>query len=252
MKPVIVANWKMQLSVESSVALSRALVPVVAGAGDEFSLVLCPSFVSIPGVAKEIQHTAIGLGSQDVSAFNRGARTGEVSVLDLHTLGCSYCLIGHSERRSYHRETNDDVHSKIITCVRAGLTPIVCVGETAAERNQGTSQSVVLTQVKAALADIPLGPSTQILIAYEPLWAIGTGVPAEPDQIEAQFATIRNELDDAGIPRSAVTLLYGGSVSSSSVGRFLASTSAQGFLVGGESQEEHRFISLLNAFRKPL
>lgn len=248
MKPVIVANWKMQLSVESSTDLARSLVPVVAGRGDLFSLVVCPSFVSIPSVAAVVQHTEIGLAAQDVSSLNRGARTGEVSVVDLQTLGCSHCLIGHSERRTYHGETNDNVHDKVVACVRAGLTPIVCVGETGSERNQGKSHAVVMSQITTALTKVPLGPSTQVFIAYEPIWAIGTGVPAEPDQIESQFVTIRNELDEIGVPRSMVKVLYGGSVSSSSVGRFLHSTSAEGFLIGGESQEEKRFIALLETF----
>jgi len=249
MKPMIVANWKMQVSVESSVSLSRALVPIVASGGDAFSLVLCPSFVSIPAVAREIRNAEIGLGAQDVSAFVRGARTGEVSALDLQALGCSYCLVGHSERRIHHGETNDAVRAKVIACVRTGLTPIVCVGETADERNQGRSHSVVMTQVKTAFSDIPFGPSTRIVVAYEPVWAIGTGVPAEPDQIEGQFAVIRNELEELEIPKSSATVLYGGSVRSSSAKRFLQTTSAEGFLVGGESQEEQRFVAFLRSFQ---
>ena len=245
-KPMIVANWKMQVDIDASMTMARALVEVYVANRQAYSLVLCPSFVNIPGVSKALLHTEIGLGAQDVGSINRGARTGDVSVLDLHTLGCAYCIVGHSERRLYHGEIDEQVHEKVLTCVRLGIVPVVCVGETRNERSEQKTQAVVTRQLRAALSDVPMGPKTRILIAYEPVWSISPGTPAVPEQVEEVFVLIRNEVRESAIPAPLVKVLYGGSVNSSTVSGFMNYTSADGFLVGSESQEPARFISLLN------
>lgn len=251
-QPLMIANWKMQVDAPTSVALARSLVPVAAASDDVYQLVVCPSFVSIPGVAHELAHSRIALGAQDVGGVNRGARTGDVSVLDLLSFGCSFSIIGHSERRNIHRETDQDVKEKMLTCVRAGITPILCVGETMSERRLGQTQLVVHRQIQTALAQLPLGPRTRVVVAYEPVWSISPGTPATSQQIEEVFAMIRNELRELAFPEYQCEIVYGGSVSGSTIRDLLEQTSAQGFLIGSESQEEHRFQAFLMNVRTTL
>ncbi|MDO8425316.1 MAG: triose-phosphate isomerase [bacterium] len=230
MSPLFIANWKMQLSDVASVALAQE---ARALAHDAVTLVLCPSFNALADVAVAIAGSDIALGAQDCAWEERGALTGEVSPEDLKQLGCTYVLVGHSERRRELGETDALVGKKLRAACAAGLMPVLCVGEDAAERAAGKRGAVIARQCSAgfdAVAD--LRPS-EILVAYEPVWAIGTGVSAAPEDAAAAAVSIAALAASHDIH---ARVLYGGSVDADSVGAFMARKEIAGVLVGTASQ----------------
>ncbi|MBI5467078.1 MAG: triose-phosphate isomerase [Candidatus Kerfeldbacteria bacterium] len=247
--PLIVANWKMQLGVAESAERALDLKTRLSGAKGRFQVVVCPSFLSMAGVKKALRGSTMKLGAQDVFWDERGAYTGEVSPVNLREIGAEYVIIGHSERRQLLGETDSMVGRKVISALGHGLTPILCVGETAHERNEGRHELVVARQIISALktAPPPMG-NGRLYIAYEPIWAIGTGEPASPEQALAMHDLIRQTLIElyslAQVERSFRTL-YGGSVTADNVNQYIGPKAYHGALVGTASLQPESFVTVI-------
>lgn len=247
MTPIIVANWKMQLTDDDAIDVARRLAETVRHG--ELTVVLCPPFTALRAVAEGIRGSALALGAQDCAFAERGALTGEVSPADLVHLGCRYVILGHSERRHELGETDAMVARKVRAALGVGLTPILCVGETAVDRDAGRRDAVVRTQVRAALDGVALVGTQELYVAYEPVWAIGTGRAASPADAAAVHALIHDALADAlGASGTAhVRILYGGSVDPANVKEFLAQPHTDGVLVGTAGQTAARLRNLIAA-----
>jgi triosephosphate isomerase (TIM) len=212
-------------------------------------VVVCPPFVSLDAVAHALGGTAVRVGAQDVSDEGQGAFTGEVSAEMLASVGCAFCIVGHSERRQRHGESDDLVARKAARLLAAGLTPIVCVGETLEERRAGGAEAVVARQLDGALGAFSAEDAARVVVAYEPVWAIGTGETATPDQAQAMHASIRARLIErfgADVAR-AVPLLYGGSMNERNASDLLARPDVDGGLVGGASLKAEAFAEIVTA-----
>jgi triosephosphate isomerase len=240
MRPLIAGNWKMHGLTEESAALARGLR---AGLGDLSPEVLvCPPFTQIAAVAAMLDGSGIGVGGQDCHAKRLGAHTGEVSAAMLRDAGARYVILGHSERRADQGETDALVAAKVAAAVAAGLVPIVCVGETEAERGAGEQEAVVGRQLAGSLGGEFAG-----VVAYEPIWAIGTGkVPTIAD-IATMHAFIRAELVRARPEGAGTRILYGGSVKPSNAAEILAVPEVGGALVGGASLVAEDFLGIIRA-----
>lgn len=250
-KPIIIANWKMNLSVAQSGELARIMKKSLADAADS-EVVVCPSFTALAEVSREIRGSIIRLGSQDVFWEERGAYTGEESPQTLTEIGCQYAIIGHSERRQYAGESDESSRLKIKTCLANGLNPILCVGETYAERNQGQADNVVFRQVVRALSGIDITPNQQLVIAYEPVWVIGSGRPIEPKEAQHAFNLIYQAILDfwpSVIIKNNVRIIYGGSVDGGNAGEFAPLEHFAGFLVGGASLKSDEFSDIIKQIR---
>ncbi len=248
-KPLLVANWKMNLGVSRSVVLTEKIVAKL-GQTKSAEIVLCPSFTAIPAVGVVLHGSTLKLGAQDLFWEERGAYTGEVSAEMLNELGCRYVIVGHSERRQYLGENNTMVHQKTRAALAGGLTPIICVGETFDEKSQGQTEYVVMQQVSAALSGISLLAKEEIVIAYEPVWVIGSGRAVEPTEAERVVKVIRHLLLDF-YPRDIVQdhcrVVYGGSVDHANIKQFIAATDGDGALVGGASLQFEEFSQIVTA-----
>jgi triosephosphate isomerase len=238
-RKLIVGNWKMH----GSLAQCRASVPLLAASlRPEVALALCPPAPYLGAAAAFSRGSELAIGAQDVSAYASGARTGEWSAAMLAELGCRYAIVGHSERRQYHGENDKQVAAKAQACVDAGVTPIVCVGETAEERQQGRTEAVLARQLAPLLASAGW---RQAVIAYEPVWAIGSGLSATPQMAQEAHAFIREELaakDSAAA--AALSLLYGGSVKPDNAGELMSMPDIDGALVGGASLEADSLLAI--------
>lgn len=240
MKKIIAANWKMTLQKENL----APLVEVVKQANlDELETIICPSFTHLSKVANLIENTSIKLGAQDCFWEEKGAYTGEVSAWDLKNEGCQFVLVGHSERRRYFAETDEIINKKLLASLVSGLTPILCVGETKAEKDAGQTLTRVAEQLKNDLIGVA-ARKEQIIIAYEPVWAIGTGDSCSPEIAAQIHSLIKQEVKkDIGI--EDVIVLYGGSVDDKNVNDFLRQNFVDGVLVGGASTKVEVFSKLL-------
>lgn len=241
-KKLIVGNWKMHGGYKQC----RASVPLLSAAiCQDVDLVLCPPAPFLGEVAALASGTELAYGAQDVSAYPNGARTGEWSAEMLIDLGCRYAIVGHSERRQYHQETDSIVATKAQACVNAGITPIVCIGETGVERTTGVTEEVLARQLAALL----IQPGwRRAVIAYEPVWAIGTGLAATPDLAQQAHAFIRQEL--AKVDPNAASLLpilYGGSIKPESAADLFAMADIDGGLIGGASLEVDSLLAIYQA-----
>jgi len=247
-RPVVAGNWKLHLTVDESVALARG----ISDAHDRalpVDLVVAPTFPALHPVASALDGTGIAVAAQDVYWEPSGAFTGEVSAPLLQAAGCRFGIVGHSERRQIFGETDDDVRRKRAALVDAGLVAIVCVGETLEQRDAGDTETVVLGQVRAALDGVGDDAPDDIVIAYEPVWAIGTGKTAAPADAQAVHAAIRGALaQDLGEPVAArMRILYGGSVKPANCPDLFAQPDLDGALVGGASLEAGSFVSIAQA-----
>ena len=244
--PVIAGNWKMYNTIEESRALVRGLKKEVAGVGG-VEVIVAPVFTSIAAVVAEAHGSAIKVAAQNMHWEDRGAYTGEISAGMLTDAGCTHVIIGHSERRQYFAETDDTVNKKVVAALKAGLTPIMCVGETLPQREAGSTISVVATQVRGGLAGMAAGDVARIIIAYEPVWAIGTGRTATPAQAEEVHRAIRGIL--AGIAGAGVAdslrILYGGSVKPDNIDELMREPDIDGALVGGASLKADSFARIV-------
>lgn len=243
---MVAGNWKMNNTTGEAVALAKEIVaglPDITGRGE---VVLAPSFTVLRSVHDVISGSSgIALASQNIFFEDKGAYTGEISPAMLKDAGCTYAIIGHSERRKYFHETDEGVNLKVRKCLAAGLKPIICVGETDEEREAGITEFVVGIQVKKALAGI--SDISDVTIAYEPVWAIGTGKNATSDQAEEVHGFIRNILRDLyGDASLSVRILYGGSVTAENFGELIAMKNINGALVGGASLKSGSFLGIIS------
>ena len=246
-RKLVAGNWKMHGSLAENEALLGALrTGVSAAAGAECAV--CVPYPYLAQVRHLLQGSAIVWGAQDVSEHAKGAYTGEVSATMLREFGCRYVIVGHSERRALHAEDNRLVGRKMRAVQAAGLTPIVCVGETLAERESGKTEAIVAEQLDAVVAEVGMGALTNAVIAYEPVWAIGTGKTATPEQAQAVHRFMRERLktDDAAVAER-VAILYGGSVKAGNAQSLFAMPDIDGGLVGGASLDAVEFLAILRA-----
>jgi triosephosphate isomerase len=244
-KKLIAANWKMYKTPEQALEYVAAFLPLVREhARDE--IVLCPAFVAIPAVVDALRGSGIGIGGQDVFWEKEGAYTGAVSAQMLRAAGCSHVIIGHSERRQYFGETDDMVNRKLKAALAAGLKPIVCVGEVSEEREAGVTDDVLRRQCGIAFREISAQQAMPIAVAYEPVWAIGTGKTATPELAGEAHRLIRGEAAKAFGDEVAgkMRILYGGSVKPQNAGLLMAHPDIDGALVGGASLDPQSFAAI--------
>jgi triosephosphate isomerase len=245
--PLVIANWKMNLSVAGEKALALAYKEKLANLASE--VVVCPSFLSLSEVAGVLGGSQLRLGCQDVFWQDSGSYTGEVSPKFLSELGCRYAIIGHSERRLFLGESDEVINKKVLAVLDSGLTPIICIGESSAERRAGQAHNVVLGQLVAALRDVDLVASEQMVISYEPVWAIGTGQVATPAMVGEMLGLIYQTLIDLyplTIVKNNARLIYGGSVDADNISSFAAIDLCRGFLVGGASLAADEFYKIVS------
>lgn len=248
-KPIAIANWKMNLSANEEADLADGIKNKAKDISG-IDLVLCPSFIGLSAVSDAIKNTNIKLGAQDVFWQERGAYTGAISPASLKRVGCNYVIIGHSERRQNFGETNEMANKKIAACLEFGLTPIVCIGETLAEKQDGQTDNIILKQLNESLANIDLVGQEEIIITYEPVWAIsGSGHIANAESVDYVLKLIKHAIFNfwpSHIAASNVRLAYGGSVEGDKIDEFLKLDLLNGFLVGGASLNAEKFIGIIN------
>ncbi|MBA3849010.1 MAG: triose-phosphate isomerase [Opitutus sp.] len=247
-KKVIAGNWKMNKTAAEGAALTREIVEAV-GRETLVDTVLCPPFTALESVARALEGQAIKLGAQNMHPEKSGAFTGEISAEMLRTLYVTHVILGHSERRQYCGETDGFINRKVLAALASELRPILCVGETLAEREAGRTLDVVRTQTEAALAGVKPEQITTVIIAYEPVWAIGTGKVATTAQAQEVHAFIRallTRLHGAALSQK-VRILYGGSMKPANAPELLAQPDIDGGLIGGASLEARSFVDLVKA-----
>ena len=241
---LMVGNWKMNGSLAANASL---LADILAGLAQvHCRTALCVPSVYLSQLQTLLAGTAIELGAQDVSAHESGAYTGEVSADMLRDFSVRYCVVGHSERRQFHAESDGVVAIKVQRALAAGITPSVCVGETLAERQAGLTEAVVRRQM-AAVIHANGHCISEIVVAYEPVWAIGTGLTATPEQAQQVHAVLRAQLQAATAQAERVSILYGGSMNADNAAQLLAQPDVDGGLVGGAALNAHEFLSMLKA-----
>lgn len=246
-QPVVIGNWKLNGSPASTEAwISAALTGT--GALGSVEIGFCPPFVLIPAAVSNASGSVLRVGGQDCAEYVSGAYTGEVSADLLRAVGCHYVILGHSERRTLFGETNAVIARKMVRALAAGLVPVLCVGETLAERESGQMEAVVRQQVRAVVDVVGIQAFERSIIAYEPVWAIGTGLTATPEQAQAMHRFIRGLLADYN-PAVArmVRLQYGGSVKPDNAAELFAQPDIDGGLIGGASLKAEEFLSICRA-----
>jgi triosephosphate isomerase len=245
-KIIMAGNWKMHKTVDESVALVGQLRSALEGVADR-EILVCPPFTALYAVARALEGSNIRVGGQNLYPSEEGAYTGETSPTMLLDVGCTYVILGHSERRQYFQENDQFVNQKLGVALEHGLKPILCVGETLEQREEGRQETVVSTQVERGLQDISAGEMKDVAIAYEPIWAIGTGRTATPEQADEMHAMIRNNLrglygDEVA---QTVCVMYGGSVKPGNVDELMAQPEVDGALVGGASLDAESFTRIV-------
>ncbi|HWP65656.1 MAG TPA: triose-phosphate isomerase [Candidatus Limnocylindria bacterium] len=245
--PLLAGNWKMHGTRREALALVHALLPRIAEATGR-QVLLAPPFTALEAVAEAIAGHRVFLGAQNVHWEPKGAFTGEVSVAMLKEAKCTHVIVGHSERRQYFGETDETVGKRTRAALAGGLVPIVCVGETLAQRDDGTTNAVVTSQLEGALGGIPAADLGRLVVAYEPVWAIGTGRTATPAQAQEVHAVIRQRLATlaSAVVAQSVRILYGGSVKPDNVDALMAEPDIDGALVGGASLDAEAFARIVN------
>ena len=245
MKKLIAGNWKMNGSLAANTALVQALL-AQGGQAWACDVAVCVPSPYLAQLQSLTQGSALALGAQDVSAQESGAFTGESSAAMLKDFGVRFCLVGHSERRQYHQESDTLVATKAQRALAAGITPIVCVGETFAEREAGDTEAVIKRQL-AAVVHLNGHCISEIVLAYEPVWAIGTGKTASPEQAQAVHLVLRQQLQAASASAGRVRILYGGSMNAGNAASLLAQPDIDGGLIGGASLKVADFLSIIRA-----
>lgn len=245
----IIGNWKMNLGVRESVALARASLLLLRGKKVAPHLVICPSTIALSEVRKVVARSGCGLGAQNVSSEEQGAFTGETSARMLFEVGATHVIIGHSERRHVFGETDEMVNAKLLKALEHNLIPIVCVGETKEERDAGHVKKVILHQLATAFKNVRPKFSETLYVAYEPVWAIGTGETPTSSEIVEVHAHIREVLGELfpTAPTTAFAVLYGGSVNAENAYAFLREKEIDGLLVGGASIKIHQLKEIVDA-----
>ena len=245
-RPLIAGNWKMNNSCAESVELVSQLKDILS-ASKEIDIVVAPPFTALGAVAAVLKGSPIGLSAQNVFWEESGAFTGEISTAMLKDVGCRYVIIGHSERRQYFSETDETVNKRLKAALKASLIPIVCIGETLAEREAEKTLAVIEQQLSAGLQGLSLEEMENVIIAYEPVWAIGTGKTATPDQAQEVHHFIRDLIARIFSKESAhdTRILYGGSVKPDTVDHLMAQLDIDGALVGGASLKADAFARIV-------
>jgi triosephosphate isomerase len=246
-RPVVAGNWKMYKTVTETVQFMEEFKPLVKNS-DHCDIVIAPPFTALAEAARAVQGTPIGISAQDVFWESEGAYTSAISASMLVDVGCGYTIIGHSERRKYFGENGETVNKKIGAALRANLVPIVCLGELLAEQEAGLTHQVIQAQYHQALAGLTGEDLSRIILAYEPVWAIGTGRTATPDFAEQVHQFIRNMVQEQygeGVAQR-LKILYGGSVKPENVKGLLVEANIDGALVGGASLKASSFASIVN------
>lgn len=245
-------NWKMNKTIGEAVVLAQDISNQYEERwADGCDVVVCPPFLDLKPAKTvfEFDRVEIGVGAQDVYWEESGAFTGEISVPMLKEAGCTWCIVGHSERRGYFGETNEDVNRKVKALIAAQIRPIICVGESLAVRDEGTTLDFVCAQVRAAFAGIDESQAKDCVVAYEPIWAIGTGRTATPEQAQEACAAIRVTLAElfGGEVAEEMRVLYGGSMNPGNVALLIAQPDIDGGLIGGAALKAESFVQLIEA-----
>jgi triosephosphate isomerase (TIM) len=246
-RPIVAANWKMHKTRADAARFARDIAAHIKP-DEPIETVLAPSFTLLPAVAAEIEGSSVALAAQNVHPDPQGAFTGEISVAMLAELGCRYTLVGHSERRALFGETDAFIARKVAALQRGGIAPILCVGETLAERESGHTELVLATQLAGSLAELDRGAAAKLVLAYEPVWAIGTGRTATPEMAQDAHAFLRKELEKLlGSVADQVRIQYGGSVKPDNAAALLAQPDIDGALVGGASLDLESFLAIIRS-----
>jgi triosephosphate isomerase len=251
-KPVIAGNWKMYKTVGESVDTALALKPLVANE-NHCVVIIAPVFTSLKTVADRLEGSNVRVSGQNCSTeVEEGAHTGEVAAFMLRDAGASHVIVGHSERRQFYSETDAMVRRKCQAAISSGLIVIMCVGETLEQREQGSAENVVSRQLTAGLSGLTASDLNRIIVAYEPVWAIGTGRTATPEQAQEMHAFIRRVFAEGHSAKAAAELriLYGGSVKPDNIAGLMAQADIDGALVGGASLKAESFAQIVNYERK--
>jgi triosephosphate isomerase len=246
-KIIIAGNWKMN----GTLTETESLINDIKGSefnSQKATMVVCPPFTALAKAAELLNGTEIGLGAQDMSHKEKGAYTGEISADMVLTAGATYCILGHSERRQYHGEDDLLVNAKAKRALAAGLTPIICIGETIEQREAGETEKVVGSQVDGALSGLTADDLKKTVLAYEPIWAIGTGKTATPEMAQDFHRFIREQMAKTfGDAAEEVSILYGGSMKPGNAGDLLSQPDIDGGLIGGASLKAADFVAIMNA-----
>jgi len=248
-KTIIAGNWKMNKLASEIEAFKNELMPLIPGFKGWCEAVVCTPFVLLPSALAAFKDTDVGIGAQNMSQHESGAYTGEVSAAQLADIGTQYVIIGHSERRQYYGETDESVNEKTIAALKTPMIPIVCVGETLTQREEGITNTLVTKQVEVALTGLSADEAMKIIIAYEPVWAIGTGKTATPEDAQEVCGVIRNVLVSLYDKQTAdaITIQYGGSMNDKNAKELLAQPDIDGGLIGGASLKPDQFAVIINA-----
>ena len=249
--PLMAGNWKMYKTAGQTTEFFQKFLPLIADAKD-VEIVIGAPFVNLPAAVAAANGSAVGIGAQDVFWLKEGAYTGEVSAPMIADIGCKYVIIGHSERRQYHAETDAVVNAKARAAIKYGITPIVCVGEGLDIRKAGEHVPFTLSQLDGSLEEISPEKVATLVVAYEPVWAIGTGVTASPEQAESAHEHLRKWLARRYNPNFSdkTRILYGGSVKPDNALALLGQPNVDGALVGGASLKAATFVPIIEAARK--
>jgi triosephosphate isomerase len=250
MRPKIIAgNWKMNKDIDDSVELLQGMKSIASGFPPGVKVIVCPPYTSLAVAHRLLEGTQIALGAQNMHHEDEGAYTGEVSARMLKSVGCRYVIVGHSERRQYSSESNELINKKARKALASGLIPIICVGETLEEREKNVTEKVISVQIKGVLKELSAGDVEKSIIAYEPVWAIGTGKTATPQQAEEVHQLIRKLIGQMHTWATAekVVIQYGGSVKPDNAQTLLTQANIDGALVGGACLKADSFSQIIKA-----
>jgi triosephosphate isomerase len=249
-QPILAANWKMHKTAAEAEAFLRAFLPLVRDASG-VEVVIAPPFTALERTGAALRGSGVALAAQNVNAAEEGAFTGEISPRMLADLGCRYAIVGHSERRTLYGETNQVVAAKAAALLAHQLRPIVCVGESLEEREAGRTPAVISSQIEESLAEVPRERAAEIVVAYEPIWAIGTGRTATPAMAQEVHALIRERLRGRfGAAGGEIRIQYGGSVKPDNVRDLMGQADIDGALVGGASLDPDGFARIVHFDRR--
>ncbi len=244
--PVMAGNWKMYKNPAETRTFFEAFLPLVQNTADR-EIVICPPFVNLPAAVGAAQNSRVEIGAQNLYWAREGAYTGEISGPMIHAVGAKWVIIGHSERRQYFGETDETVYRRTVAALEAGLKPIVCVGENLGQRESGATESVLGDQFAGGITPLTADQFAQIVIAYEPVWAIGTGKTATPDMANDAHRFLRSQAAKFGqSAAAAVRILYGGSVKADNAKILMGQSEIDGALVGGASLDPKSFAAIVN------
>jgi triosephosphate isomerase len=245
-RPILAANWKMQKITGEAEAFVRTFLPLVKNASG-VDVVIAPPFTALDRVAVALRGSEIALGAQNLNAEEEGAFTGEIAPRMLVDLGCRYAIVGHSERRTLYGETNRDVAAKAAAALAHQMHPIVCVGESLEQREGGRTAAVITSQIDESLSGLPRAQAAEIVVAYEPIWAIGTDRTATPEMAQEVHAMIRDQLRSRfGEAGAEIRIQYGGSVKPENVAALMSQADIDGALVGGASLDPESFAKIVH------